>query len=271
MPLQRGEVRGYEFDRMIVEFTMLNQGKVILCAISTAAMDDLEGRRDVRPDQRVDQFIRLREVIEERASVSFSKSRPRPTDLWCCDPTISLDNRYSGGLQIDRHLKFGRQLCASHCSISCTAGALHEGVAPQALRCLHPWLSKICIGVSSEGLPRSRWGLASQMRTVLLAHFGRTDGDYYDFSNTSSAHGFLSSSPTCPATQSVSASATQAWRSDERLISRNHRARWRHRKVQRCTVGYQRGLAGRRGSGTTPHGSGRRGCRPLTMAPCLIA
>ena len=44
---------------------------------------------------------------------------------------------------------------------------------------------------------------------------------------------------------------TQAWRSDERLISRNHRARWRHRKVQRCTVGYRRGLAGRRGSGTT--------------------
>jgi hypothetical protein len=25
------------------EFTMLNQGKVILCAVSTAAMDDLEG------------------------------------------------------------------------------------------------------------------------------------------------------------------------------------------------------------------------------------
>ena len=71
MPLQRGEVRGYDFDRMIVEFTMLNQGKVILCAISTAAMDDLEGRRDVRPDQRVDQFIRLREVIEERASRKF--------------------------------------------------------------------------------------------------------------------------------------------------------------------------------------------------------
>jgi hypothetical protein len=50
---------------------MLNQGKVILCAISTAAMDDLEGRRDVRPDQRVDQFMLLREVIEERASRKF--------------------------------------------------------------------------------------------------------------------------------------------------------------------------------------------------------
>ena len=50
---------------------MLNQGKVILCAISTAAMDDLEGRHYVKPDRRVDQFMRLREVIEERASRKF--------------------------------------------------------------------------------------------------------------------------------------------------------------------------------------------------------
>jgi hypothetical protein len=71
MQLQQGEVRGYDFNRSVVEFTMLNQGNVILCAISTAAMDDLEARRDVRPDQRVDQFIRLREVIEERASRKF--------------------------------------------------------------------------------------------------------------------------------------------------------------------------------------------------------
>jgi Protein of unknown function (DUF1488) len=69
--LQRGEVRGYDFNRMIFEFTLLNDGKVILCAISTAAMDDLEGRGDVKPDQRADQFIRLREVIEERASRKF--------------------------------------------------------------------------------------------------------------------------------------------------------------------------------------------------------
>jgi hypothetical protein len=44
---------------------------VILCAINTAATDDLDGRRDVKPDQRADQFIRLREVIEERASRKF--------------------------------------------------------------------------------------------------------------------------------------------------------------------------------------------------------
>ena len=45
MLLQRGEVQGYNFNRMAVEFTMVNQGKVVPCSISTAAMDDLEGRR----------------------------------------------------------------------------------------------------------------------------------------------------------------------------------------------------------------------------------
>jgi Protein of unknown function (DUF1488) len=71
MPLQRGEVKGYDFNRMTVEFTMLNEGKIILCAISTAAMDDLEGRRDLKAEQRIDQFMRLREVIEEQASRKF--------------------------------------------------------------------------------------------------------------------------------------------------------------------------------------------------------
>ena len=71
MQLAPGEVLGYNFERMVVEFTMLNQGKVILFAISTAAMDDLEGRRDVKSEQRVDQFMRLREVIEERAARKF--------------------------------------------------------------------------------------------------------------------------------------------------------------------------------------------------------
>ena len=29
MPLRRGEVQGYDFNRMVVEFTMLNQDRVI--------------------------------------------------------------------------------------------------------------------------------------------------------------------------------------------------------------------------------------------------
>jgi hypothetical protein len=73
MPLQRGEVLGYDFNRMVVDFTMLNQGKMVKCAISTAAMDDLEGKHDVKADQRVDQFVRLRDAIEERASRKFSE------------------------------------------------------------------------------------------------------------------------------------------------------------------------------------------------------
>ncbi len=77
MPLRRGEVRGYDFNRMVVEFTMLNQDKVIRCAISTAAMDDLEGKRDVKPDQRIDQFMRLREAIEEQASCKFFEEQVR--------------------------------------------------------------------------------------------------------------------------------------------------------------------------------------------------
>ena len=71
MPLQRGEVLGYDFDRMVVDFTMLNQGNIVRCAISTAAMDDLEGKHDVKTNQRVDQFERLRDPIEERASRKF--------------------------------------------------------------------------------------------------------------------------------------------------------------------------------------------------------
>jgi Protein of unknown function (DUF1488) len=75
MPLQRGEVRGYDFNRMVLEFTMFNESEAILCAVSTAAMDDLEGNRNVKPDQRVDQFARLREVIEERASRKFFREQ----------------------------------------------------------------------------------------------------------------------------------------------------------------------------------------------------
>jgi len=77
MPLRRGEVQGFNFDRMVVEFTMLNQNMEIQCAISTAAMDDLEGKRDVKPHQRVDQFMRLREVIEEQASRKFFEEQVR--------------------------------------------------------------------------------------------------------------------------------------------------------------------------------------------------
>ena len=43
-PLQQGEVQGYDFNRMIVEFTMLDQDKTIMCAISTTGMEAIEER-----------------------------------------------------------------------------------------------------------------------------------------------------------------------------------------------------------------------------------
>jgi Protein of unknown function (DUF1488) len=55
----------------VLKFAMLNEGKIVPCAISTAAVDDLEGRRDVKAEQREDQFIRLRDVIEDRVSHKF--------------------------------------------------------------------------------------------------------------------------------------------------------------------------------------------------------
>ncbi len=75
MSLQQGVVESYDFDRMIVQFTMLDRDNIIPCAITTAAMDELEGAgaRNVGASQRVDQFMRLRAKIEARASSKFEE------------------------------------------------------------------------------------------------------------------------------------------------------------------------------------------------------
>jgi hypothetical protein len=73
MSLQQGVVESYDFERMIVKFTMLENDKVILCAITTAAMDDLEGSHTAGSHQRVDQFMRLRAKIEAQASSKFQE------------------------------------------------------------------------------------------------------------------------------------------------------------------------------------------------------
>jgi hypothetical protein len=41
MPLQRGKVLGYDFNRMVVDFTMFNQGKTVRCAHRAAEETDL--------------------------------------------------------------------------------------------------------------------------------------------------------------------------------------------------------------------------------------
>ncbi|HEX5244303.1 MAG TPA: DUF1488 domain-containing protein [Tepidisphaeraceae bacterium] len=71
MALTRGSFGSYEFDRMVVLFSMIDGQKEISCAVSTSAMDNLEKSARVTPDQREAQFMRLRDQIEERAARKF--------------------------------------------------------------------------------------------------------------------------------------------------------------------------------------------------------
>ena len=72
MALTHGEFQEYDFNRMVVLFTMKNDQDSVVCAISTDAMDQLEGSSRTPPAQREQQFLRLRDRIEERAARKFS-------------------------------------------------------------------------------------------------------------------------------------------------------------------------------------------------------
>jgi len=72
MALTQSHFKEYDFDRMVVRFTMKNDQASVACAISTDAMDQLEGSSRTPPEQREQQFMRLRDRIEERAARKFS-------------------------------------------------------------------------------------------------------------------------------------------------------------------------------------------------------
>jgi hypothetical protein len=74
MALTRGSLQCFDYDRMIVLFTMTDATTEVACAISSAAMDGLEGSAGVKPAQREEQFLRLRDRIEERASYKFANA-----------------------------------------------------------------------------------------------------------------------------------------------------------------------------------------------------
>jgi hypothetical protein len=71
MTLTRGNYGSYEFDRMVVLFSMIDGEREISCAVSTSAMDALEKSERTKPEQREAQFMRLRDQIEERAACKF--------------------------------------------------------------------------------------------------------------------------------------------------------------------------------------------------------
>jgi hypothetical protein len=72
MALTQSHFQEYDYNRMVVTFTMKNDGATVACAISTDAMDQLDGSSRTPPAQRQQQFLRLRERIEERAARKFS-------------------------------------------------------------------------------------------------------------------------------------------------------------------------------------------------------
>lgn len=88
MPLTRQEIGTFDYDRGIVEFTMRDGEATVRCAISTAALDDIEASSGTKPDKRIDQFIRLRDRIEERASRKFDAG-----SLEARDPKVVLRSK----------------------------------------------------------------------------------------------------------------------------------------------------------------------------------
>jgi hypothetical protein len=71
MTLLRGNIGGYEFNRMVVLFSMMDGPTEIPCAVSATAMDEIEQVSRTAPDQREQQFLRLRDRIEQCASRKF--------------------------------------------------------------------------------------------------------------------------------------------------------------------------------------------------------
>ncbi len=71
MMLARGKIGKYEFNRMVVLFSMMDGAREIPCAVSASAMDEIENVSRTAPDQREQQFLRLRDRIEQCASPKF--------------------------------------------------------------------------------------------------------------------------------------------------------------------------------------------------------
>ena len=71
MALTQGAFQAYDFNRMVVEFTMMNGDAEVLCAVSTGALDDLDRPFKATSAQREAQFLRLRDQIEQQVERRF--------------------------------------------------------------------------------------------------------------------------------------------------------------------------------------------------------
>jgi hypothetical protein len=71
MALTQGAFQAYDFNRMVVEFTMMNGDAEVLCAVSTGALDDLDRPFKATSAQREAQFLKLRDQIEQQVERRF--------------------------------------------------------------------------------------------------------------------------------------------------------------------------------------------------------
>ena len=71
MTLMTGRSGVFNYDRMVVLFSMMDGVREIPCAVSTSAMDDLEHVARTAPEQREEQFVRLRDRIEQCVTRKF--------------------------------------------------------------------------------------------------------------------------------------------------------------------------------------------------------
>ena len=83
MAFTSGKFHGYDCDRSVVLFSMMDDTREMNCAVSTAALDDLDGTSRTRESQREQQFIRLRATIEDLAAQKFAgpNSRANPAGI----------------------------------------------------------------------------------------------------------------------------------------------------------------------------------------------
>ena len=75
--LTRGQVLGYDTERLALLFTMIYGASIVDCEISSVALDDLDGSKGTRPGEREAQFSRLRDVVERLASYAFEQQGRR--------------------------------------------------------------------------------------------------------------------------------------------------------------------------------------------------
>jgi hypothetical protein len=74
MSFTSGKFRGYDDDRSVVLFSMMDETTEVPCAVSTDAMDHLDGAKRTPAAQREQQFMRLRASIESCAERKFAKA-----------------------------------------------------------------------------------------------------------------------------------------------------------------------------------------------------